>query len=331
MVLVVLVIMGHIIEPLIEEPLCKSLYLFIYLFHMPLFVGISGFLTSESLSSRKLLNHFSSLVIPLAVFTFLYELYEVITTGHLSKYLLVIVPHWILWYLYSLICWRLLFPLVSRWRFPVVITLFVALIAGTVPQVGYGLGLSRTLYFFPFFLVGNMVRKGGVVNWWPKGKLFNVLVLLGVILLVSFNKEINEEWFYGSYGYGHFSLEWWRGVGFRLMTYLLSFGISLSIAALVKHVPNRESALTRRGRSTLYAYIWHGFIIKLLVDSSAIPLIGTLNPLAGIVICAATALFSALLLTSGFVKRVTKKLLFSPVEKGVERVRALLFQRNSSF
>lgn len=41
--LIVLVTFGHVIEPALSNPIANKLYSIIYIFHMPLFVFISGY------------------------------------------------------------------------------------------------------------------------------------------------------------------------------------------------------------------------------------------------------------------------------------------------
>ncbi len=54
LVLIILVALGHIIEPLIgNHAFFKTVYLFIYLFHIPLFVAISGYVASSRPSKEK--------------------------------------------------------------------------------------------------------------------------------------------------------------------------------------------------------------------------------------------------------------------------------------
>lgn len=315
MILVVFVIMGHMIEPLIDNALYKTIYLSIYLFHIPLFVGISGFLTPENGSGR--IRSIMPILVPLIVFTGLYELYEILNTGHLSKYPLIVVPYWILWYLYSLICWRLLFPKVIKLRYPVVVTLVLSLLAGFIPLIGYGFGLSRTFYFFPFFLMGyyHRISNRAPLKIWPQSIFLNLLILMGIIFTMYHCRNMNEEWLYGSYSYSHFSSQLWKGPFIRLGVYLLSFAMSLSITSLMLRLPNRESPLSRLGVNTLYAYIWHGFVIKIAVDNNIISGIGEWHPLVGILMCGVISLLTALILTSGIVKKISKCLLFIPVSR----------------
>jgi fucose 4-O-acetylase-like acetyltransferase len=53
MLLIAFVIIGHVIEPIIGRfEWVKALYIYIYLFHMPLFVYVSGVFSSSEMSSK---------------------------------------------------------------------------------------------------------------------------------------------------------------------------------------------------------------------------------------------------------------------------------------
>lgn len=68
--LIVLVTFGHVIEPALSNPIANKLYSIIYIFHMPLFVFISGYYANvkdkEKLISKgfMLLETFLVVMIP---------------------------------------------------------------------------------------------------------------------------------------------------------------------------------------------------------------------------------------------------------------------------
>lgn len=56
-ILIVFVVLGHLLENFFEVPKLKDIYLFIYLFHMPLFVFVSGFF-SQKCNYKKIKNEY---------------------------------------------------------------------------------------------------------------------------------------------------------------------------------------------------------------------------------------------------------------------------------
>ena len=128
-ILILLVVFGHLIEPQISNSLpVRRVYEFIYLFHMPAFVFISGYLFKiESETRTHCVRIIQNLVMPLVMFEAIYEGYTILTTGRPSVYFLDFAPYWTLWYLLSLIFWSIALPLVQTLRALISIPIFIAL------------------------------------------------------------------------------------------------------------------------------------------------------------------------------------------------------------
>ena len=102
--LIVLVIIGHVFSQgqFSSDPLCGVIWKWIYMFHMPLFVFISGYLSHKKNDNRQFLLSCWELLEPLIVYQLLLRGYIFLTSGTISvKGLLT--PWWVLWYLLSLI------------------------------------------------------------------------------------------------------------------------------------------------------------------------------------------------------------------------------------
>ncbi len=129
--LVFFVVFGHLIENLIGSNVeLKIIYLIVYSFHMPMFAFISGMFSRREINKEDIFKIINSTIIPLIVFQFFYETFQVAATGKLSNYTIHLQPYWILWYLLSLFCWKLMLPIISHFKFPVVISFIIPVIAG---------------------------------------------------------------------------------------------------------------------------------------------------------------------------------------------------------
>ena len=104
--LIILVVLGHIIG---------SLHIFgggkiwnlIYTFHMPLFVLVSGY------CSKRDNPNMLALVKPLIVFQIINVIILSIL-GHSFSLSYFLIPHWTLWYLLSLVFWRVILKYVPE-------------------------------------------------------------------------------------------------------------------------------------------------------------------------------------------------------------------------
>lgn len=109
--LIVLVVIGHFIEPCYENNgFLYDLKWAIVSFHMPAFIFISGYFSKKGTSFKKLLN---GLVIPYFVYEIIYYLLYTLILDKETK-LYFAHPKFSLWYLMALFAWKLLAPMVEK-------------------------------------------------------------------------------------------------------------------------------------------------------------------------------------------------------------------------
>jgi len=119
---ILLVVFGHFIEPANStDELERSVYLLIYLFHIPLFVGLSGYLSGLKFNFVKV---FKGVLLPFVLAEFAYRLYGHFVIGQTPS---ILTPYWVLWFLLSLACWRLILPFWMRLPAPLGLAIIVGL------------------------------------------------------------------------------------------------------------------------------------------------------------------------------------------------------------
>ena len=157
-VLIALVVIGHLLEQLADSgAVAAALYRWIYLFHMPAFVLVSGAVSKTDLTRHRAFALTTGVLLPYVVFQTLYPAWDAWLSGSGDWSQGYLTPYWLLWYLPSLACWRLLLPLFARLKVALPLAVAIALAAGLAPWIGYPLSLSRTLVFFPLFLLGHLI------------------------------------------------------------------------------------------------------------------------------------------------------------------------------
>jgi len=100
-----LVVTGHLLAQLADSgPITAALYRWIYLFHMPAFVLISGAVSKPTLTRRRASALVTGLLLPYVIFQTLYPAWDawLFHTGDWPAGYLT--PYWLLWYLPSLVC-----------------------------------------------------------------------------------------------------------------------------------------------------------------------------------------------------------------------------------
>lgn len=259
-VLIFLVVFGHMIQPFTNDSeALRTLYMWIYTFHMPAFIFLAGFFAKGSGNGKYIMNLAKKLLIPYVIFQLLYTAYYLWLgkTGWQG----IFYPQWSLWFLFSMFSWHIL--LIGFKRVPATIGLFLAicigLLVGYFGEIGHTFSLSRTFVFFPFFLLGYWCTKDQVMYLKRKGmKAASLMVLMVVATGIYFMPELNSGWLLASKSYGDLEMPAYGGFA-RLFVY----GVAILMAmSLFVWIPEKKYWFTSLGTKTLYVYLLHGFFIQ---------------------------------------------------------------------
>lgn len=266
--LILCVAFGHVALPIYRETasvLC--IYRTIYLFHMPLFVFVSGFLSKGIVRSGRLRAEKALSTLMLAM---LFKLAIQLLEGGITREFLA---HKLLyfsgapWYLISLATWYCMLPFFRDIRASCAISLSVifALLAGTCTQIGQGLSLSRTFVYFPYFLIGYYCDTDLLLSVKDNRTLTAVVSIASIALiayLVSSHYAVLDKSFYLAYGDRPYHDGSLQGSMERLMYYGL--GTLLSLLFLVLAPNSRMRMLSYLGERTLQVYVVHRLLRSLL-------------------------------------------------------------------
>lgn len=265
--LIVLVVTGHIIEPFIGGQTLKPLYLWIYSFHMPLFVFIAGYFSKNLESSGYQTKIISKLIVPYLIFESMYSIFDYFLFEREKLIFSYMTPYWIMWFFFSLIIWKVVLPYANKIKYALPLSFAIAILAGYADDIGYFASISRTLVFFPFFLLGYYFDKRYIEKLLNGTMRSFAIFVLGILFVVFYyyGTEIKVQWFYGSTSYSSLEHnEWFAGI-YRLVIYIVAVisGICILILTPQKRIP----VLSQLGQNTLYTYLIHGFIVRSLVAS----------------------------------------------------------------
>lgn len=267
-VLIFLVVFAHFIKMGLDEPAKLFFHNYIYCFHMPLFIIISGLFTHSS-SVKKTWKGVMSFVEVIAVCT----IYVYLIWGN-AYY---IVPWYVLWYLASLVCWRLIVQYLPmnkiKPQVAILLAIILCLIVGMLPINGK-LAIDKTIAFFPFFLIGYYLQseKGkelikklrGFPHWISAVTL--ILMGGGILLL---NKDLTYYVVYTGY----------KGdLMYEILIRLACIATAIVMSAAVINLTPDVKLFAKWGKSTLYIFIYHAFItyglykiaLRLEIDFNAI-------------------------------------------------------------
>ncbi|MFD5030813.1 acyltransferase family protein [Streptomyces sp. NPDC058405] len=260
---IVLVAMGHAWEPLRDSSRAVSaLYIFIYTFHMPAFIIISGYF-SRSFDFRpdRVRRLITGVAVPYIVFEVAYSLFHRWAADDPSMPISLLDPWYLTWFLLALFVWRITAPIWRLVRWPVPLALAIAALGAVSPDIGDDLDLQRVLQFLPFFVLGlrlkpehfALVRRKEV-------RILAVPVFAATAVFAYWAvTRMNMAWFFHRDSAQELGAPWWSGI---LMTLAL-FGCSLVLTAcFFAWVPGRGLWFTALGAGTLCGYLLHGFLAQ---------------------------------------------------------------------
>ncbi len=310
--LIFLVVLGHVIEQHIARNISlKALYLTIYSFHMPMFVFISGLLSNKICNEESFKKNIKSLIIPLIIFQVLYEILDFVQTGHFSNYTKNFQPYWILWYLLSLFFWRIGLYVFENLRFSLFLSFLIAHIAGYVPETGYYLGISRTLTFFPIFFLGNILTQNFLSRLDFKLSKFLFSIILILTFIFFYFNNIDSRWLMGSLSYASLGHNEFYACFYRGINYLASIIIGFSFIGILP----RKNILHSFGQNSMFVFLWHVFIIKVLNHFGILGLIWIKLGIFSIVVYVFLACLLTVCFSFNVVATFTNKYFLEPTRK----------------
>ncbi|MDA8371264.1 MAG: acyltransferase family protein [Nocardiopsaceae bacterium] len=259
--LIILVVIGHAIEPVTDTRLANAVYFWIYLFHMPAFVLISGYLSrSFDGSGRRIDKLLTTVAAPYLIFWGIYALQSLSVDRNLPDGPLE--PLWLTWFLAALFVWRLTVPLWTRIRWPFAVSVGVSLAGGFV-VTGDALGVSRIISLMPFFVAGLLLEqrhfdflKNTWVRVWSAG-----VVLVTAAMSYIYLEQMSREWVYWRESLIDRDVEILPvGIPGRIIFLALAFALT---AAFLSLAPRRTTWFTRFGALTMYVFLLHGLVIRI--------------------------------------------------------------------
>ncbi|MEE1928379.1 acyltransferase family protein [Streptomyces sp. TRM 70351] len=286
---IVLVGLGHAIGPLSQgsRPV-EAVYFFIYAFHMPAFVIMSGYF-SRSFEARpaQIRRLVTGVAVPYLVFEVIYNLFMGWLNGDLSRPFTLLIPGYALWFLAALFIWRITTPVWKALRWPLPVALVIAASAVVAEGIGPNFNLMRVLQFLPFFVLGLQLRPEHFELVRHRAVRVAALVVAPACLVAAYLAVPRVElgWFYRDNSAADLGAPAWYGVVMSLAT----FGCALVLTVcLYAWVPRRRTWFTALGAGTIAAYLLHVYPVLLARDLEVYSLSWMATPLGPVVVTVVT-------------------------------------------
>lgn len=308
--LIILVVTTHFLGALADKSgIIKTYTIFTNMFYMPAFVMISGYFSKNF----NLLKIIKSILVPYLFFQCLNLLVDYIILKQDFQFTLVI-PEFTLWYLLSLFFWRICIHSFIKLKYPFAFALILSLLIGLDSNVGTFLSLSRTVYYFPFFILGykcNIDKISRLRN--VATQCVSLLIITVTIVVIFFTcKGYSEFYFRGSTSYSGLDQSLGEGIVFRSFCYAIAVLLTFCVAMLI---PKNRNIFSYLGERTMAIYMWHGIIYRIIrYGTSVYSFLGESNFILRI-IWAGCVVLLVLILGSRFIFTVTNLISKLPVER----------------
>lgn len=247
-ILIFLVVIGHFFYDLSSKNnILLNITTFIYFFHMPAFVFVSGYFCKDKVNFSKLKKY---LIFYLVGNTCTMFIVYIFMNGKIK----ILEPYYSYWYLLALVVWRATINHLKKVKGILWIAIFIALLAGFSQQINNIFALSRIVCFFPFFILGVKYREKEIYDITKKYKM--LLMICSVILffytvfcITMLFKEISLS------DLQMFPYTYNTGIINRIIIFAIA---SIMIVILLSITQNRKIwILTKCGMNSLYILLYH--------------------------------------------------------------------------
>lgn len=284
--LILLVVIGHFIDIGITEKTdkFKSIFIFIYTFHMPLFLFISGLFQNKSFNKigKKIFSYITlgfmlKVLISLCNMLFLDE-YKFTLLGDYT------VP----WFLFALAAFTLLGYALRNVKpvYVLIPSILISLFAGYDKSIGDWLYLSRIIVFFPFYYAGFCLTPEKVMNALNRLyiKIISALVIIAYAVICILKSDMMYEFrvlFTARNSYDALEQPEF-GIFYRLIAYVISIILCIAVLAVIPNI--KIPIITLFGGRTLQVYFWHFAVVIAFEAYEVIDILKAVSSYTGLLI-----------------------------------------------
>lgn len=231
---------------------------FLYIYAMPGFSFVSGYFCRKSDFKKNC----RSLLVPYLIMQFVTILFTRFV-WRMPWEKSILMPKFALWFLISLLIWRTVLPVVKDIPGILMMSFVLGVLFGYEVYAGGILSISRTVVFFPFFLMGHFFKKEPLMKFAQKwqAKLLAVILIVVIFFLVRENSEwIPHKLLMGSVRYREiegiaFGWAWLWRIGYYMVC-------TLFIYLLAILMPAKKTFFSHVGQHTMPIYLSHTLIMR---------------------------------------------------------------------
>lgn len=251
---------------------CTSLW--IYSFHMPAFIFVSGLFSKNTIYKHR----WNKIVSYVILYFFMKGLifFVDIFRGKAAESLTLFSADGVEWFALALFWWYTITILVQCVHpvYVMIVTVCLSIISGYSDEIGVFMVLQRTLVFYPFFYLGYILDVNQLVKTFQIHKKIKfvsaITIFIFSYIFVYFNYQQISFWldiFRGRFSYNELfdGINYLYGGLYRLLAYMISIVMILVLITIFVLLPIGQSRIISYiGRGTLSTYVFHSPIISLV-------------------------------------------------------------------
>lgn len=261
------VVLGHIAERYTNQSdSMRLVYLWIYTFHMPVFIFISGLCGKKNIDQNRYHHIFTYLVLTYFI-KVLMMLTRIITER--KFYFSLFRMDATTWYAFALFVFSLSMVFLKRYdrKWTLCVLIIMGLMIGYDESISDQFALSRIIVYFPFFYMGYCADSDKLIEMSKKkGIVLGAATILIVMTIFVYKNIESIYWFRplltGRNPYIKLGDYMKYGAILRLLYYIV---VSILVLSVVIVVPNVNCFLSKLGKRTLQVYVLHYSVILILV------------------------------------------------------------------
>lgn len=295
--LIFLVVVGHAMEvSTFHNSLARGTVYWIYSFHMPAFIFVSGFLSKHYCTDGKVrAEKAGTLIAYYAIFEALFLAVRMLFIMNGFKGSMATMsplqPSRGLWYILILIFCYLLIPVIEKIPPYIVvpISIFLAVIVGRDKWAGSYLSVLRFFVFAPYFFIGYYTTEGIVEKLrsikayirYPLGIMF---ALASSAIWYLQRDVYTKKLFFGKFNFKKMGFSESQGMILRFETYIIGV---LMIIALILIMPRCKTVFSYIGKNSLQIFLFHMLLVIVFFDTEILnPVINSNLDYAIALLCA---------------------------------------------
>lgn len=269
--LILLVVIGHFSDLYVSNySNMRSIFIFIYSFHMPLFLFITGLF-------QKRITNFRDIPIQKIIFyVFLiyfmkFLLFFVCSFFGIDESFGLLSGNEVYWYLSVVIFYILLTPFIEKINFwcLFIFSIVLGLFVGYDTTISDFMYLSRAVVFFPFYLLGYYYtdKREKLLEIYDRKIIqiisFVVVITFGIVCILKLDDIYKYRMLFTGRNPYFYITSFHCTYKHRLFTYCISFVISFCIMGII---PNKKiKIISNLGKRTLQIYVLHQIFVRFML------------------------------------------------------------------